>query len=102
VQAEATGEHAVAESDLSDVILANAGGHRHAAHQLRPGLQVVLCEPAHHRPAGGSRRGVDLDHLVHRRSEQTAGVVVAEVGLLGERQRAQVFEAPEVAGGEAD
>ena len=102
VQPEPAREHAVAKGHLGDVVLPHPGGHRDAADQLRPGVEVGLREAADHGLARGPRRGVDLDHLVHRRSEQTAGVVIAEVGLLGERQRAQVVEAPEVAGGEAD
>ena len=101
VQPEPAGEHAVAEGDLGDVARVRADGHREAADELRPGVEVGLRVPADDGLTGSTRRGVDLDHLVERHGEQAVGVVVAEVVLLGEGQPAEVGEAGEVAGREA-
>ena len=102
VQAEPAGEHAVAEGDLSDVAVVDAGGDGEPAHQLSPRLEIRLGVPAHHSLAGGARRGVDLNDLVHGYGEEAVGIVVAEVRLLGERQAGDAVQAGEVAGLEAD
>ena len=43
VQAEAAGEHAVAEGDLGDVAACDAGGDGEPADELRPGVEVALA-----------------------------------------------------------
>ena len=101
VQAEAAGEHAVAEGDLGDVAVVGAGGDGEPAHELGPRVEVGLRVAADHRLAGGPGRGVDLDDLAHGHGEQAVGVVVAEVRLLGERQAGEVVQARQVAGLEA-
>jgi len=46
VQPEPAREHAVAKGHLGDVVLPHPGGHRDAADQLRPGVEIGLREAA--------------------------------------------------------
>ena len=101
VQAEAAGEHAVAEGDLGDVAVVGAGGDGEPADEVGPRLEVRLRVAADHGLARGPGRRVELDDFAHGHGEQAEGVVVAEVRLLRERQTGDVVQALEVAGLEA-
>ena len=92
MQAERAGEHAVAERDLHNVVARCAGGHDDARHAVRPHIQIVRRVTHDRGLAGGAGGRVDADDLLHGLGEQTEGVIVAQIGLGGGRDAADIVK----------
>jgi hypothetical protein len=90
VRAQAAGEQAVAVGHVHHVAGAPARRADRARHQVGPAVDVAARVAHHGRLAGGARRGVHPHHLLARHGEHAERVVVAQVGLGGERELRQM------------
>ena len=98
VRAEAAGEQPVAVGVVQDVARPAAGGADAARHHRGPHVEVVGGVADDGRPARRTARRVHAHHLLARHREHPERVVVAQVGLAGERQPGQVRELADVVG----
>ena len=98
VQAETAGEQAVAVGVLQHVAGLHAAGGQRAGDEVGPQVDVAGRVAHGGRIAGRARRGVHAHHALARHGEHAERVVVAQVDLGGERQRAQIVVAGHVAG----
>jgi hypothetical protein len=98
VEAQPAGEQAVAVGVVDEHPRMHAGHAQAARHELGPRLEVRACVADHRRPAAGPARGVDANELLASDREEAERVVVAEVGLGGEREARDIVEAGDVAG----
>ncbi len=96
VQAETSGEHAVAERHLHAVAGHDARHLRQARDAVAPHVHVVRVVAHDDGLAGRAGRRVQLHYLVERDGEQTVGKRVAQHGLVRERQLAHVVERADV------
>ena len=96
MHAEPAGEQAIAIGVVDDHAGAAARGADRARHHLRPHVDIGLGIADHDRLAGGAGGGVDADQFFARHREHVERVVVAQVGLRGEREFRKVRQLPEV------
>ena len=54
MQAEASGEQAIAEGVMDDIVFGQTGGDKGTGGQFCPGFQIPSCITEHGRPAGGA------------------------------------------------
>ncbi len=90
VRAQPAGEQPVPVGVVQDVAGTAARGPDRAGHHRGPHLDVVAGVADHGGPAGGARGGVDPHHLLARYREHAERVVLAQVGLAGQRVLGQV------------
>ena len=96
VQAEAAGEHAVAERHLRPVARHHAGHLGQARDAVAPHVHVVGVVSHHDGLSRGARRRVQFHHLVHWHGEQAVGERFAQHGLVRERKLPHVLERADV------
>ena len=102
VQAQGVGEQIVAAGVLEDVALLDAAAGQAADHDLGPDFQVAAGVGEDDRLSAlspqrcGSVGGCRPRDLLRRYGEHARGVGVAEVGLGGQRQLAEVVDAVDV------
>src|SRR6266545_4045297 len=96
VEAEATGEEAVAERDVDEVLFPQAPREKEARDEPGPGLEVLPRVGDEGRAAGRAGGAVDAGDLRARHREQAERVVPAQVVLHRERQAPDVFDGAEV------
>ena len=96
MRAEAAGEQAVAIGIVHQHAGAPAGGADRARHHIRPDVDIALRVADHDRLAGRARGSVDTDQLFARHREHVEGVIVAQVGLYGEREFGEIGKLPEI------
>lgn len=98
MQPQAAGEQAVAVGDVDDVLSSGPGGVQRSGRALGPHVDVVPGIPHHRLFAGGAGGGMDTDQLALRHGEETKGIVVAQIGLDGERQIRHIIDGMDVPG----
>jgi hypothetical protein len=96
MHAKSAGEQAIAIGVVDDHAGAAAGGADRARHHRRPRLDIGPGISDHDRLAGGAGRCMDPDQLFARHREHVERVIVAQVGLHGERKILQVRQLPEI------
>ena len=90
--AQAAGEQAIAIGNLHLVAASAACRTDGASDDIGPGVDVILGVADHGRFACGAAGGMQAHNVLRRHGEHAVGVVVAQVGLGGERQFRQVVQ----------
>ena len=98
VQPQRAGKKAIAKADLGDVLFGDAGGADDARHHTRPHVEIVLRIADHGGLAGGAGGGVYAHHLVRGHGKEAEGVIVAQIGLGGRRDEADIREGADMLG----
>jgi hypothetical protein len=75
------GKHSISIPVLHNVAFFGSGHHQAPGHHLGPDIHVVPCVSIHHRGAGGSRGGVNLDDIVMIGGQEPVRVGVAKIVL---------------------
>jgi hypothetical protein len=70
-----------------------AGCAYRPGHHVGPHVHIGLCIAHHGRLAGGAGRGMNAHHLVLRHGKHGERIIVAQVGLHGERELRKVRQA---------
>ena len=94
MRAQPAGEEAIAIGHVHLHARTCAAGPDRAGHHVGPGVDVALRVADDGRLAGGARRAVDPSDLVLRNGEHAEGIVVAQIGLGGERELGEVASGP--------
>ena len=89
VRPEPAGEEAVAVGNVDDVARASTGRADGPRHEVRPGVEVVLCVADHRGAPGGAAGSVDAAHVRPRHGEHAERIVVAEIELGGQAEIAR-------------
>ena len=92
VEAQATGEQAVAVAVVEDVLGAGAGQCQCPCVHLGPDRQVVWGVDDDGRLSAGPGTGVEAGRFRHGDGDHAQRVLVTQVLLDGERQRAEVLD----------
>ncbi len=86
MRAEPAGKQAVAIGIVDNVARPRPAGAKRSRNQVGPIVDVLRGVADNRWLAGGARRGMDAHHLGLRHGKQAKRIVVAQVGLVGERQ----------------
>ena len=89
---ESAGEKPVSVGVLNNIVRPDTGRPKIAGHALGPLIQVVLGIGPGNRFAGGSRRGMNPDDILHGDGAQAKGIVVAQVVFDGQGKFGDVFK----------
>lgn len=92
VETKASGEETVAEGHVQKVAGAGSGSHHGARHDFSPEIEVGRGVPDHGRLASGAGGGMQPSHLAERHCEEPERILLAQVGLGGERQMREIIE----------
>ena len=85
MQAQGTGEQAVAKGDLDDVSFGGASAHRHTGYLVRPVFNVLAGIHPNGRLSSGAGGSVDPHDLLHGLGQHLEGVIIPDVILRGTR-----------------
>ena len=96
MEAEPSGEQAVAKGDLNDVILGHSGAGKDAGHQIGPVFYVVAAVTDDRGQARGSGGRMHPDHIPERHGKEPVGVVIAQILLDGERQTPNIIQTADI------
>ena len=88
---ETAGKQAVSVSVLNQIVFADAGSRKVAAHAVGPLVHIIGGVWPGDGLAGGAGRGMHPHHLRHGHGAQAEGVIVAQVVLDRHRQLGGIF-----------
>ncbi len=101
MRAEPAGEQAVAVGIEDDVVGGRAGRAQRARHHRRPHGDIAFGIADHCGLAGGAGRSMHPNDIPHRHGEHPVGIVLAQVGLGGEREFGQIGQRFQIPGMDA-
>src|SRR5215208_7097583 len=96
MRAKASGEQAIAVGVVHDIAWSGAGAGERARHEVGPGFDVGLGVADDRRLSGRAGRGVYAQQFFTWYSKHSERIVVAQVGLLGERKAREIGQDSEV------
>lgn len=94
--AKAGGEQPIAIGDMGGVAGPPTGGADRAGHDVGPGVDTPGGIANDRGLTCGPGRGVDAHHFLFWHREQAEGIVVAQVGRLGEQELGEIGKVGQV------